>query len=187
MTERYLQYRKQRGIAQKLFLIEISEDEREYKIMGTRGNIYNVSITNNPTCTCPDYTTRGTRCKHIFFVLIKIMNVVDPDKESYTSNDLIDIFNNKPKIDNTLYVNDEIRDKYLKLTDNNKKIIIKDNDLCPICLEDIHNGEEYDYCKNRCGKCVHKICFTMWCTMNKAKCLFCRAPWSTCKYINLKE
>ena len=76
--------RKQRGITQKLFLIETlkkkDEKSREYVIMGSTGNVYNVNITNDPTCTCPDYTNHANRCKHIFFVLVRIMKVIDPDK-----------------------------------------------------------------------------------------------------------
>lgn len=179
--------RKQRGITQKLFLIETltkkDEISREYVIMGSTGNVYNVTISFDPVCTCPDYTTRANRCKHIFFVLVRIMKVYDPDKMRYTSNDLKNMFNNIPEITNILCVDNDIKDKYIQ--SKNNKITIKNDDLCPICLDDIQNGEEFEYCQAQCGKCVHKLCFTMWCKKNPANCLVCKTPWGIQKYINL--
>lgn len=175
-------------MTQKLFLIETieikDEKSREYVIMGSTGNVYNVIITNDPTCTCPDHITRGNRCKHIYFVLIRIMKVKDPDKKKYTDIDLQDMFSNIPEITNVLCVSQQIKEKYSH--SKNNTITIKDDDICPICLEDIQNGEEYDYCKAQCGKCVHKLCFSMWCKINPAICLTCRSPWGVQKYLNLK-
>lgn len=179
--------RKQRGIMQKLFLIETlvvkNELEREYVIMGSTGNVYNVNITNKPTCTCPDYITRQNRCKHIYFVLIRIMKINNPDKKEYTSDDLKFMFNSIPEITNILCVNKQIKDKYT--CSKNNQVTIKDDDICPICLEDIKNGEEYEFCKAQCGKCVHKLCFSMWCKINPAICLLCKSPWNSQKYIKL--
>lgn len=179
--------RKQRGITQKIFLIETIEKKnntsREYVVMGSTGNVYNVNITNNPTCTCPDYSIRYNRCKHIYFILLRVMKVNNPDKEKYTDSELINMFKNIPEITNILCVNENIKNQYLK--NKNNKIQIKDDDICPICLEDIQNGEIFEYCRAKCGKCVHKTCFDMWCKKNPVKCLICRSPWGS-KYINLE-
>lgn len=65
--------RKQRGSTQPLYLIETLDStemyEKSYSVMGSTGNVYTVTIKHTPECTCPDYTTRGNRCKHIFFIL----------------------------------------------------------------------------------------------------------------------
>lgn len=180
--------RKQRAVTQRIFLIETIEEKddflREYIIMGSTGNVYNVNITNKPTCTCPDYTSRINRCKHIYFVLVRIMRVVEPDKNIYTNNDLLKMFNNIPEITNVLCVNSKAKNKYD--CSKNKIVTIKNDDLCPICLDDIQNGEEYDYCKFQCGKCVHKLCFLMWHKKNPAVCLVCKSPWDSQKYVNLE-
>lgn len=180
--------RKQRGVTQKLFLIETlqikDETSREYIIMGSTGNVYNVNITHNPTCTCPDYITRGNRCKHIFFVLVRIMKVIDPDKKRYTDGDLKEMFSNISEITNVLCVGKQIKDKY-SCSKGSNIVTVKDDDICPICLEDIQNGEQFEYCKAQCGKCVHELCFSMWCIKNPANCLVCRTPWGTQKYLNL--
>lgn len=182
--------RKQRGVEQKLYLVEtleITEEKiRKYVIMGSTGNVYTVTIDNSPCCTCPDYTTRFNRCKHIFFVLIRIMKVEakSVDNKKYSNEELKLMFNNIPEITNILCVNNNIKDKYVQLKD--KQVIQRDDDLCPICLDDIKNGEEYEYCKAECGKCVHKVCFAMWCLKSPPNCLVCKSPWGSQKYVNLK-
>lgn len=60
---------------QRMFLIDrnqsTSEDgthEREaFDIAGTTGNIYTITISKIPTCTCPD-AAKGNQCKHIIYV-----------------------------------------------------------------------------------------------------------------------
>jgi len=103
------------------------------------------------------------------------------------------MFKNIPKITENLIVNKNIKDKYNKYQSKDKKdtnVSQKSlDDLCPICLDDLENGEEIDFCKNSCGKSIHKICFSMWCKTKKAECVFCRQPWEKTKveedYINL--
>ena len=186
---KYIGDRKQRGITQKLFLIETlaikSQSEREYVIMGSTGNVYNVTISCSPSCTCPDFITRKNRCKHIFFVLLRIMKVTDPDKEEYSSNDIVKMFSNIPEITNVLCVGNNIKDKYERVNKNKQSVAKKEDDICPICLDDISNGDEIEFCKAVCGTCVHKLCFSMWCIKNQANCLICKSPWNQQKYVNL--
>lgn len=178
--------RKARGITPKLFLIETIERVDDlscsYIIMGSTGNVYNVVITNKPSCTCPDYIAIANRCKHIYFVLLRIMKVINADKERYSDKDLKEMFINIPEITKVLCVNEKIRNKYIT---SKKGVQAKDDDLCPICLEDINNGEQFEHCQTGCGKCVHSLCFNMWCLKNPPKCLTCKSPWGVQKYINL--
>jgi len=178
--------RKKRGLTQKIFLIETKEitDEkmREYVVIGSSYNVYNIVIKNIPTCTCPDYMTRKKRCKHIYFVMLRIMKIIDCDKKQYGDEELINMFKNIPEITNLLCVNNEVKDMYLKSKKSEKseksEITIKTDDICPICLDDIQNGEDYEHCKSQCGKCVHVSCFKMWCVKNPSVCLMCRSPWN---------
>ena len=151
--------------------------------MGSTGNVYNVNISNSPTCTCPDHVTRHNRCKHIYFVLLRIMKANNCDQEIYT-NEEIQIFVNNISNIQTVSVDSKTQEKYHKIVDKkNNKIIIdyddKNNikgldDLCPICLDDMDNGEKYVFCKADCGRAVHEECFTMWTKKNKASCLYCK-------------
>jgi SWIM zinc finger len=62
---------------QRMFLIDrerkLSEDGRHevevFDIAGTTGNIYQVTITKRPSCTCPD-AAKGSQCKHIIYMSV---------------------------------------------------------------------------------------------------------------------
>ena len=182
--------RKDRAKTQRIYLLEsIPADpgnkyEREFVVSGSTGNVYNVTICDNPACTCPDYTTRYNRCKHIYFVLIRVMKCKNEDKETYTRTELINMFNNIPEI--------VIDPAYQKLYDQMKKqdggeeIIVAQkatDDLCPVCLDDLENGEEVDFCKYSCGKPVHKICYDMWVRKKEKTCIYCRRAWEKKKVV----
>ena len=189
--------RIERCFTDNLYLVESipqnsnEEKKRIYLIMGSTGNVYSVVITNKPTCTCPDFRQRKKRCKHIYFVLIRIMKVENPIIKKFTNENLDEMFNNIPLITNNLIVDKSKRDKFHEITNNiksndnneknkkNEKVIQKlnDEDICPICLDNLNNGKELDYCKYSCGLTLHKKCFQMWEKRNKGICVFCRADW----------
>lgn len=177
--------RKQRGLKQKLFLIEAVETVEKltkiYKVMGSTGNIYTVTIKEKPECTCPDYTTRYKRCKHIYFILTRIMKVDDPDSEIYSKKELKEMFLNIPEVANGLFVEKHLKDKYQHLIDELKNGKTEHDpkgtdDVCPICMDDLLNGEEFIHCKFSCGRCVHATCFTMWSKVKSDKCIYCTQP-----------
>ena len=191
------QARKQRGATQNIFLIETVVDdnqfERKFVVMGSTKNVYNVIIKTTPTCSCPDYLTRAKRCKHIYFILIRVMRTFNEDKLEYSNEELLEMFDNIPNIMNNLIIDNTTKQKYDKLKDSllSKKSNLanqKDtDDLCPICLDDLTNGEELDYCKYSCGRSIHTTCFGMWTVKHPANCLFCKKSWTNNenKYINL--
>lgn len=183
------QSRKDRGKTQNLFLIESfapkSNFEREYAVMGSTGNVYLVKIKSVPTCTCPDYVGRKRRCKHIYFILIRVMGVSEDktDNENYLSGELVQMFKKIPKVTHHLIADDKYRQIYEKNKDKitPQKMKEKDqketDDLCPICLDDLENGEDLDFCKFSCGKSIHKECFTMLAKSKGHTCPFCRQSW----------
>ena len=193
--------RKSRGKVQKIYLVMAHEYsngvlERSYEVMGTTGNVYNVCICTSPTCTCPDYTSRQRRCKHIYFVLSRIMKVKEEqeDIEQYTDDDLQDMFNNVPLITENLRVDVHrvARFKSLKKNGNGEVTMreIDEDDMCPICLDDMFEcADEITFCKYSCGTAIHKDCFMRW-TQHRhepPKCLYCHKPWEQEKtaYVNL--
>lgn len=62
---------------QRMFLIDRSRlvsrdgthEEEVFDIAGTTGNIYQVTISKEPSCTCPD-AGKGNQCKHIIYVSV---------------------------------------------------------------------------------------------------------------------
>lgn len=196
--------RKENALKDKLYYIESqkkSEIKKAYKVMGTTGNIYTVTLSNKIGCSCPDYKFRHKKCKHIYFVLIKLLKLKDVNQEAFTTEELADLLNRKDINDGGVVLSGEKMLKYKKLVNGNIEIIElepKTDDLCPICMDDITNGEEYTHCKYSCGKCIHTDCLN---TYNKnkgtnkiTKCLMCTRDFNVkpsveCKmengYINL--
>lgn len=196
--------RKQRGSTQSIFLIETiipaneTDLERKYVVMGSTGNIYDVTIKDEPECTCPDYLTRGNRCKHIYFILIRVMKALNEDQDVYSKKDLQEMFENIPNIMKNIVIDDKLKTTYDKLKQTNKlngkqepsNVDQRDtDDMCPICLDDLENGDELDYCKFSCGKPIHKVCYGMWTKKHPKNCVFCKASWlhkeSNSTYVNL--
>lgn len=72
------QVRYERALTQRMFLIdrhrttksdEYGEYEEElFDMAGTTGNVYQVTISKVPKCTCPDWRNNGSQCKHIIYV-----------------------------------------------------------------------------------------------------------------------
>ncbi|AYV78655.1 MAG: hypothetical protein Edafosvirus22_12 [Edafosvirus sp.] len=198
--------RKLRGLNQKLFLIETlpvvnpANLIREYSVMGLTGNVYKVSIKNTPECTCPDFQIRHKKCKHIYFILMRVMQIKTKiDSHQYTDDELKMMFTFIPPITDALCIDHLTRKKYdvhrtkIAVGTTDKTITMKGkDDLCPVCLDDIVNGEEFDYCKTSCGRCIHNSCFKMWSSKNGEFCVFCRGSWNlpqalTQKYVNLAQ
>jgi hypothetical protein len=154
--------RAHRAKTQKIFLANRNVDDNSatFQVLGSTGNIYNVALDGAPICSCPDHSTRGSRCKHILFMLIKIFNVEDPYKTTFTQEEIqkyidaykanISRFNVQvdPNTVNKSNVNYDVGEKYL------------DDDCC-VCLDPIQNGEERVHCKKVCGRCIHTNCYNM--------------------------
>lgn len=50
----------------------IHRSESKFFVLGATGNVYTVTLSVTPSCTCPD---RTTPCKHILFVFIRVLGV----------------------------------------------------------------------------------------------------------------
>ena len=172
--------RIERCYTDNIYLIEVEppdeDDEdikRKFVIMGHSGHVYNVTITNHPHCTCPDFYLRRHRCKHIYFVLMRIMNTDNYTDSSYTDDELIDMFNNIPPIaQNLMYKGSAIPNEGKEVEQRFEK-----GDICPICLDPLENGKDLDFCRYSCGKTIHSKCFSMWEKSRGSICVFCRAQW----------
>uniref|UniRef100_A0A6C0AC08 SWIM-type domain-containing protein n=1 Tax=viral metagenome TaxID=1070528 RepID=A0A6C0AC08_9ZZZZ len=191
--------RKSKALNQKLYVIEKNIQNKfrtDFVVIGSTGNIYTVSIKSEPECSCPDNSINRFRCKHIYFCLLKLMKVdsEDVDEEFYTNLELEYMFVSQPKeLINRASQNNI--DKYI----NFKKGIIHTevkkrfhyDDLCGICLDQLYEHESLDYCKYKCGKCVHAKCMEIMIKHNKnnhktVKCIYCNQEWNKKKILNSK-
>lgn len=70
-------------------------NERLYYIFSSLKNPeYKVCFSNHVTCSCPDFTSRNIRCKHIYYVMYNFLDIDDnyEDKERFSDNELNKIF-----------------------------------------------------------------------------------------------
>lgn len=178
-----MEERKTRGQTQNIYLLDITIDEpdnaRLFDVMGASGRSYVVKICNRPECSCPDFTNRRKRCKHIYFVLIKIMGVnkEQEDQSTFTNVQLKEMYENMSDVMKKIREGIKIGNNKNNSKINNIVEMRSTDDICPICLDDLTNGSELDYCKYSCGKCVHIECFSMWVKKKDAICVFCSKNW----------
>lgn len=165
--------RAHRAKTQKIFLANrnIEDNSATFQVLGSTGNIYNVTLNGTPICSCLDHITRGSRCKHILFMLIKIFNVENPYKTTFTQNE-IEAYINSYKI-NISKFNVQIDPNIISKTNISYDVGEKflDDDCC-VCLDPLNNGEERVHCKKICGRCVHLECYNMIKKVSK-KCPYC--------------
>ncbi|KAK3072242.1 hypothetical protein LTR53_007190, partial [Teratosphaeriaceae sp. CCFEE 6253] len=144
------------------------------KIAGSKGDIYTVTISHLPSCTCPVglFKRAGNErcCKHILYVLYHVLKAPDHLKyqNALLTSELREMFNNAPPLP-TEAVKDEPED-------GNRKPL---SDDCPICFMDFEGDDKAVWCRAACGNNIHKACFKQWekVKAGNVTCPFCRAPW----------
>ncbi|KAK5050815.1 hypothetical protein LTR84_003374 [Exophiala bonariae] len=146
----------------------------EIDIVGSTGNIYTVSIDQEPSCTCPD-SMNGNECKHKVYALHNVLKA--PEVLVYQlallRPELEQIFANAPPIPTDIVEGEDDDTK-----NGNRKPM---DGECPICYMDLdpdHN--KLVWCKAQCGHNLHKSCFDQWAASQRGKevrCVYCRTPW----------
>lgn len=74
----------ERATSQRMFVIDRSRGgteeipEETIDMAGTTGNIYSITISQVPRCTCPDHQ-KGYQCKHIVYVCALMVVHADVD------------------------------------------------------------------------------------------------------------
>jgi len=155
-----------------------SDFERKFLVLGASGSPYTVKIGEYSRCTCPDFETNNNICKHMYFIVLRILKSKTVRKKN-SKNTLKKMFDNIPTfLENDLFVNQKAKNDF---QNSGRKIMIvpqKFDDVCPICLEDATKNQTLDYCKYQCGKSVHRDCLNIWIKKTKVqKCLFCCCDW----------
>ncbi|PGH20829.1 hypothetical protein AJ80_03456 [Polytolypa hystricis UAMH7299] len=149
------------------------EPEETVGIVGTTGNIYQVVISKQPSCTCPD-ARKGNQCKHVVYVLYNVLKVAEhlQYQLAFLSSELREIFQNAPisPIDSASTENESA---------GKRKPIDGD---CPICFMELDAAsDDIVWCHAACGNNVHKGCFQQWAASSRAsggvRCVYCRTPW----------
>lgn len=154
---------------------------------------------NNKTakwkCTCPDYKKRKVPCKHIYFIHLKTLRLINDTKEYnddiiYTNNTMnfyyviFSMIERLPfcleslcipctTINEKCYekpkIIDYIANEYEDSKEYKNKVKDEEEEECCICFYEIiylNNKEDLIQCKT-CHKHIHKQCFIQWSLTSK--------------------
>ena len=182
------QSRLDRAFEQRIYMMNAERPHEEpsvfeFMVMGASGKPYNITIQDKLTidCSCPDHTKNHKLCKHLLFMLIRVLKL--PRHQVYQKYFLGNRFLTTPEtfkkciefIESTQCKN--LIDKYDNQGNVQQREIEKE-DCCPICFEEfIVDKESIVYCKFSCGKSVHQSCFVKWENVKEGTCVYCRADW----------
>lgn len=162
----------------------------EFCVMGTTGNLYDVTIDREVSCTCVD-SGKGHQCKHILFIMLRVLRV---ERSSYLiyqrgllSSELQTILrdNSTTSTTGTLLANAAVRETLdsirgpqegmapgqSSLKTNGSKVKrkpVEADDRCGICFETLHNPEAVEdtvWCQFGCGRTLHQSCMHRWAKM----------------------
>ncbi|XP_056686442.1 uncharacterized protein [Spinacia oleracea] len=190
------------AVLHNIFLLYRSDPE--FYVLGATGNVYIVNITATPSCTCPD---RATPCKHILFVLIRVLGVPldDPSLKSQTLNpchlERLQATSSSPKS----LASRTLRQRFHQMFFLKKELGIQGASIkpcmeadvgatCPICLETGRSGDRMVACET-CKIPIHEECLMTWKMTQKwkilTKCVTCRSQWrlkrDQDRYVNLSN
>jgi len=170
---------------------EGDEPREEFKVLGSTGNVYTVTIGRLPSCNCPD-ASRGNHCKHILFVFLKVLQVPQSSglwyQKALLTSELQSIFADAPQAPNAL-AHSEVREAYAHATgkapaptpSGSKRRSLGPEDCCPICYEGMDgiSQDKLVFCEE-CGNALHTECFEQWRRRAaEVTCVWCRAKWPT--------
>ncbi|GAA6042130.1 hypothetical protein JCM8097_003124 [Rhodosporidiobolus ruineniae] len=202
------QERVDRVYAQRFFCVDrtrTSEISEEFKVLGSTGNQYTVTIDHTPRCNCPDGTKNASNaCKHQLFVMLKILQVPRSSNLWYQAGlltpELQAIFAHARPAPSTV-VDERVKKAYRIATGLEepdpeeesaaagsssaggvKKRIPEEGDSCPICYEDFTPSSEgglvFCLSPTGCGNALHSVCFAQWAqTCKPTTCPMCRQKW----------
>ena len=211
----YEQYKRFQKISnEQFYVLQIIREQLKFKISGSTQNVYSIHIDKNLGtfhCDCPDAKShciyKKCLCKHIVFLLIRILKYYDIDiykNLKFDNENFLPFLN---KIENS-YI-DDISLTNLSLTDKyNLKINNEDNDVLNDPFKSYKHDEDYEcvICYDilgvelklvgcpTCKQSFHEDCLHKWLqNSNYKNCVYCRSNvWKVYKkngkheeYINL--
>ncbi|XWS26349.1 hypothetical protein CRYUN_Cryun26dG0024800 [Craigia yunnanensis] len=182
-----------RALRHPLFLLHRSDSI--FFILGATGNVYTVTLCSTPSCTCPD---RTIPCKHILFVLIRVLGVSIDDtclRWRTLRPCRLSRLLRTPTLPEAL-AGARLRERFHQIFSQEKKQggsggvkEIEEGTACPVCLDDMEKRERVVACST-CRNLIHEECLMRWKRSRgrrSASCVICRARWSADqeKYLNL--
>jgi len=187
--------RRDRALHQRLYLLE-RRTASEFMVLGNTGNAYTVTLEPLPRCSCPDWRFRGRaqRCKHILFVLLRVLAApsgaaaADTAARPIPPGELAALLAAPAR--HVADASPQLLARYAALAAGETvaelapRPVDTATDVCPICYEALVSKarEPLVHCRLGCGRSVHAACFAHWAAAKRAAretptCVYCRAPW----------
>ncbi|XP_023521856.1 uncharacterized protein LOC111785706 [Cucurbita pepo subsp. pepo] len=164
-------------------------------VLGATGNVYIVSLSSTPSCTCPD---RITPCKHILFIYIRALGM-SLDDVCLRRRTLRPCQLNRllaaPIILESLAeigIRRIFHQQFFQVKERGSSAnVVEEGTACPVCLDDMKKNDRVVACST-CRNLVHEDCFSRWKRSKgrrRVSCVVCRARWKETtdqqKYLNL--
>lgn len=208
--------RRERGLSENIYLVKLEfvSDVLIFHILGSSKHVYQVSLKINasPQCTCPDHKIRKRTCKHMYFVLERVLmksveqwDLVDDiqliklqvedrlphlSNENITSEEYTRKYENQLNVIKSGKVSDSIKQDEEDVNSHARDALRTDmrNEDCCVCLNEIAIRTQLStvmcmVCKNA----VHAVCWSKWKQINSDdKCVYCRSPMQSADQGKLK-
>ncbi|KAK7410387.1 hypothetical protein VNO78_01126 [Psophocarpus tetragonolobus] len=167
-----------RALRHRLWLLHRSGSS--FFIFGATGNVYTVTLSNTPSCSCPD---RTRPCKHILFVYIRVLGVSLDDvclrRRSLRPCQLQRLLGT-PSLPEAV-AGGTLRQRFHQLFGGptRQQIEIEVGASCPVCLEEMEKQQNLVAC-GTCRNPIHEECLMRWKRSSgrrSASCVICRARW----------
>ncbi|GAB2284835.1 hypothetical protein Dimus_019288 [Dionaea muscipula] len=185
---RALNDRIHRALSQDLLLLHRADTA--FFILGSTNNVYKVTLSTTPSCSCPDLVNP---CKHILFVLIRLLRVSPRDPLLRRGDTLkpseVSRLLSLPMSDGAVagdrlrygFYQNFYRQRQRRLAPRSAEADGMGERSCPVCLDDLEKGDKVVSC-GTCGNPVHETCFANWKKSQRGRirsvtCVFCRAVW----------
>ncbi|KAK9684851.1 hypothetical protein RND81_10G237000 [Saponaria officinalis] len=172
-------------------LLLLYRSDPDFYVHGATGNVYVVNLTANLSCTCPD---KVSPCKHILFVLVKVLGVSLDDsclrrrvlkpsqlerlQSTPSSIDTLADPALREKFHQVLFLRKELGGEGIGATKLAPCVDVEKGSICPICLNEM--GKSGDRLVS-CGTCkipIHEKCLMAWKMTQRRKlvrCVTCRS------------
>jgi len=165
--------RLKKSLSEKIFLLSASqntETQWTFTVRGQSKNVYEQILKPDSFfCSCPDHHKRKTFCKHLLFLVARVAMQMELASKIQQNTD------NWKETSFQACVAGWINRLKNRIGDTHKTTTSPGGD-CPICFEEMKDGEELSQCVTTCKNYFHKACMNLWLSEHST-CALCRADW----------
>lgn len=187
--------RRERAMTQPIYVLDctIGSDTATFDVLGTSKTVYHVtySIVETSRCSCPDHVVRGNTCKHIYFILDRVLGGAQGIANWAAAKDKIAERLAHLQGDGSVFADEHSLMRYHEILAKERAEGDSDdaepqprcrNDECAVCLTDFDTTEpsstqsvqDVKICLT-CLNGVHVECWRKWASVKGENCVYCRS------------